>query len=156
MISVKLPPMQPNNTLTPHLQISPVFDAPVEQVWQAWTHPDQIKNWWGPNGFTTTIHKMDLVPGGEWLLTLHGPDGTDFPNRSVFKEVIPGKRIVFEHFAPNFMASIGFEGRGNQTVLTWSMRFESDKLFENILKHHNAEEGQRQNAERLRTFLSGK
>jgi len=52
-----------------------VFDAPRELVWEAWTNAKHVVNWWGPRGFTTTIEVMDVRPGGEWRLIMHGPDG---------------------------------------------------------------------------------
>jgi activator of HSP90 ATPase len=59
-----------------------IFDAPRELVFEAWTDPQRIGQWWGPRGFTTTVYGMDVRPGGEWRLTMHGPDGRDYKNRS--------------------------------------------------------------------------
>lgn len=75
--------------------ITRVFDAPRELVWNAWTDPKQIVRWWGPRGFITTIHEMDVRPGGVWKSTMHGPDGTDYPSQSVFVEVVKPERIVY-------------------------------------------------------------
>src|SRR3954471_663109 len=75
--------------------ISRLFDAPRELVWAAWTDPQQVVQWWGPKGFTTTIHEMDVRPGGVMRHTMHGPDGTDYANKSVFKEVVKPERIVY-------------------------------------------------------------
>src|SRR5271170_6970154 len=77
--------------------ISRVFDAPRELVWQAWTDPKQVVRWWGPNGFTTTIEVMDVRPGGVWKHVMLGPDGTNYPNESLFQEVVSPERIVFAH-----------------------------------------------------------
>ena len=55
------------------MRISRVFKAPVQLMWEAWTSPEHIVNWWGPDGFTGTVHQMDFKEGGEWSLTLHGP-----------------------------------------------------------------------------------
>ena len=68
--------------------ITRVFDAPREMAWDAWTDPKQVVRWWGPRGFTTTIHEMDVRPGGVWRQTMHGPDGTDYPGQMVFVEVV--------------------------------------------------------------------
>ena len=68
--------------------LSRVFDAPRNLVWEAWTDPRQVAQWWGPNGFTTTIEVMDVRPGGHWRHVMHGPDGTDYPNDIVFLEVV--------------------------------------------------------------------
>src|SRR3954469_24322675 len=95
---------QENNTADREISISRLFNAPIELVWEVWTKPEHIVQWWGPNGFTNTITKMEVAPGGEWDLIMHGPDGTDYKNKSVFKEVIKHKKIVYEHVsAPKFI-----------------------------------------------------
>ena len=91
------------------LTITRVLNAPIELVWKVWTDPDHIKNWWGPNGFTNTIFGMDIKPGGVWEFIMHGPDGKDYKNKSIFKEIIKHKRIVYEHVSgPKFQATINF------------------------------------------------
>lgn len=75
------------------LVISRMLNAPVELVWEAWTKPEHIAQWWGPNGFSNTITKMDMVKGGEWDLVMHGPDGTEYVNKSIFKEIVPRKKL---------------------------------------------------------------
>jgi uncharacterized protein YndB with AHSA1/START domain len=131
-----------------------LIDAPVETVWAAWTKPEQIVIWWGPNGFTNTIHQMDVQPEGEWKFNMHGPDGTDYRNESVFKEVIPQKRLVFEHITgPHFFATIEFELLGNQTFISWRMLFDSEEQFTKVIKVFKADEAQIQNIERLKAFL---
>ena len=147
-----------NNKSSTHdreLIISRKLNAPVALVWEAWTSPEHIANWWGPNGFTNTITKMDMVPGGEWDLVMHGPDGTDFKNKSIFKEIIPFKKIVYEHISgPRFVASIDFEEQGEQTLINWHMLFESAKIFNDVVKAHSADEGLKQNVEKLNVYLS--
>ena len=134
--------------------ISRTLNAPVELVWEAWTNPEHIANWWGPNGFTNTITKMDLTPGGEWLLVKHGPDGTDYKNKSIFKEIVPHKKIVFEHIAPNFIATIDFEEQGEKTHLNWHMLFETAEEFIRVVKTFKADEGLKQNIEKLSKYLA--
>ena len=136
------------------MRITRSFKAPIDLMWEVWTNPEHIVNWWGPNGFTNTIHKMDLQEGGEWKLTMHGPDGTDYPNRSVFKEIIPFKKIVFEHFNPHFITTVLFEDKGEETQIDWSMLFDTAEMRETIIKVHKADEGQKQNVERLEKYLS--
>lgn len=134
--------------------ISRTLNAPVELVWEAWTNPEHIANWWGPNGFTNTITKMDLIPGGEWLLVMHGPDGTDYKNKSIFKEIVPHKKIVFQHIAPNFIATIDFEEQGEKTHLNWHMLFETAEEFIRVVKTFKADEGLKQNIEKLSGYLT--
>src|SRR5580704_6751798 len=101
---------QESNTKDRELVLSRTLNAPAELVWEAWTKPEHIANWWGPNGFTNTINKMDIRPGGEWDLVMHGPDGTDYKNKSIFKEVVHHKKLVYQHVsAPKFTATIDFE-----------------------------------------------
>lgn len=130
------------------------FNVPVELMWKAWTDPDHIAVWWGPAGFTTTIHVMDVQQNGEWKLTLHGPDGTNYPNRSIYQEIDPFKKIVFEHFNPHFITTVLFTSEGQKTKLTWTMLFDSPEMREIIVKTHNADEGQEQNMERLANYLA--
>lgn len=145
-----------NSTADRELLIAKVLDAPVDLVWEAWSNPEHICNWWGPNGFTCTISKMDLKPGGEWHLVLHGPDGTDFKNRSTFTEVIPAVRIVYRHdSAPKFLATITFEDRGEQTFLKWHMLFDTKEEFIQTVKTFKADEGLKQNIVKLQDYLIG-
>ena len=136
------------------LLLSRILNAPISLVWEVWTDPEHIVNWWGPNGFTNTIHVMDLRPGGEWNLVMHGPDGTDYKNRSVFKEIIPLKRIVYEHVtSPKFIATIEFEEQGATTAITWHMLFETAEQFIQVVKTFKADEGLKQNLEKLEGYL---
>jgi uncharacterized protein YndB with AHSA1/START domain len=146
---------QTNSTKDRELLLSRTINAPVALVWEVWTTPEHIAKWWGPNGFTNTISKMDVEPGGEWHLVMHGPDGTDFVNKSVFKEVVLHQKIVFQHFAPNFTSTITFEDQGDKTGLTWHMVFETKELFMAVVKAHNATEGLKQNVVKLEAYLQG-
>jgi uncharacterized protein YndB with AHSA1/START domain len=74
-----------------------VFDAPRALVWKVWTDPEHVAKWWGPEGFTNSIHKMEVRPGGEWSLTMHGPDGTDWPNHIRYVEVREPEFLSYHH-----------------------------------------------------------
>ena len=140
-------------TGTSELRIKRTFQAPIELMWQVWTDPGHLVEWWGPDGFTSTIHTMDFREGGEWRLTMHSPDGTNFPNRSIFREIVPMKKIVFEHFNPHFITSVTFEAAGGETTIDWRMEFDSAEMRDIVVQAHKAEEGQRQNVERLGHYL---
>jgi len=145
-----------NNASDRELRISNILNAPVELVWKVWTNAEDITNWWGPNGFTNTIHKMDMQPGGEWLLTMHGPDGKNYPNKSIFKEIIPLQKIVFDHFNPNFITTIEFTSEKEKTLLSWHMIFETVELFDAVVKTFKADEGLQQNITKLKIYLANK
>lgn len=119
-----------------------------------WKNPEHIENWWGPNGFTNTIHKMDFREEGEWNLTMHGPDGKNYPNRSIFKEIISLRKIVFEHFNPHFITTVLFESNNSETLLDWTLLFDSEEMFDIIVKAHKADQGQKENIEKLEKYLS--
>ncbi len=69
--------------------------VPLARVFEAWTKPEQVAEWWHPDYFTTTVSELDARPGGAFNLTMHGPDGTDFPMEAVFREVDPPLHLVF-------------------------------------------------------------
>ena len=135
------------------LQNIKVFKAPIGLIWKVRTEPEHIENWWGPDGFTSTIHKMDLQDGGEWKLTLNGPDGTNYPNRSIFREIIPHKKIVFEHFNPHFITTVLFKPKDEDTQLDWSMLFDTFETGEIIVKAHKAREGLKQSILKLEKYI---
>jgi uncharacterized protein YndB with AHSA1/START domain len=135
--------------------ISRLLNAPIELVWEVWTNPDHIKNWWGPNGFTNTITKMDVTQNGHWNLVMHGPDGTDYDNESIFTEVEWHKKIVYHHISGHeFIATIQFEERGNQTYIHWQMLFESKEELIRIMNLFNISEGLQQNVDKLEAYLA--
>src|SRR6478609_7723122 len=107
-----------SNTADREIKVSRLLKAPIDLVWEVWTDAEHIKNWWGPTGFTNTISTMNVMPGGEWNLVMHGPDGTDYKNKSIFKEIVKHKKIVYEHMSsPKFLATIEFEAQGDKTFI---------------------------------------
>ena len=133
-----------------------LLDASIELVWEVWTKPEHIQHWWGPDGFTNTIEKMQAEPGGEWIFVMHGPDGKSYPNKTIFREVVRHKKIVHEHFDPNFIAIIEFERQGDKTLLNWYKLYETKELFEMVEQHHKTNEGFKQTVAKLENYLSQK
>ncbi|KAF0243001.1 MAG: activator of Hsp90 ATPase 1 family [Planctomycetota bacterium] len=103
------------------------FDAPRDRVFNAWTDPVLLAQWWGPKGFTNTFHEFDPKPGGHWRFVMHGPDGKDWENHSVFVEIAKPERIVFDHLSPHhgFRVTATLAERAGKTELTFRMVFES-------------------------------
>jgi len=97
---------------------------------------------------------MDVSIGGEWLLDIKGSDGKNFPNKSIYRELVPYKKIVFQHFNPHYLATILFEARGEETFMDWNMEFETQELYDTIVKVFKADEGLKQNVEKLENYLS--
>lgn len=73
------------------------LDAPPELVWKIWSDPEHLRHWFGPAGFTLTTLEFAFVPGGVWRFVMHAPDGTDNPNRVVYREITPLARLVYEN-----------------------------------------------------------
>jgi len=134
-----------------------LFNAPRSLVYQAWSDPEHLVKWWGPNGFTTTIQEMDLRPGGVWSLTMHGPDGTNYPNRSIFGEVVAGERITYSHSgarkggpAARFEAMVTFGDEADgKTRVTLRMVFPSAADRDAVIQAYGAAEGAKQTLNRL-------
>jgi uncharacterized protein YndB with AHSA1/START domain len=76
-------------------ETSRVFDAPRAKVWQAWTEPARLKQWWGPKGFKVHTCKLDLRPGGTFLYGMTAPDGSDMWGKFVYREVSAPEKLVF-------------------------------------------------------------
>ncbi|MGG9961214.1 SRPBCC domain-containing protein [Ferruginibacter sp. SUN106] len=142
------------------LIISRILNAPAALVWDAWTKPEHIIKWWGPTGFTTTDKGMTVKPGGDWRFMMHGPDGRDYPNRIVFIEVDPPKKLVYKHSGDNdtepvnFHVTVTFENLGNKTNLIMHSVFESAAELERLNKEYGAIEGGQQHIGRLDEFVT--
>ena len=130
------------------------LDAPIRLVWDVWTKPEHIKHWWGPDGFKSDIEKMDVRTGGVWIFDMVGPDGKRYPNKTVFREVVPYKKIMHEHFAPNFLAIIEFEKKKKKTLLRWYKLYETKELFEMVEQNYRSSEGFKQTVARLEKYLA--
>ncbi|MBI3220876.1 MAG: SRPBCC domain-containing protein [Bacteroidetes bacterium] len=112
------------------------LNAPVEVVYQAFANPLHLKEWWGPEGFTNTIHEFNLVPDGKWKLTMHGPEKGNYENSSVFKIIKPNQLITWtRHSQPLFDMEIGFESLTNSTSkISFRMIFKTVGECEKIRK----------------------
>ena len=146
---------------TNEIVVSRVLSAPRARVWQAMTDPQHVVKWWGPRGFSTTIKRMDFRVGGVWEHIMRGPDGANYPNKSVFKEIVPQERIVYSHGGGredgpgvSFTATWTFESVGpDQTRLTVRHVFPSAEMRDRIVREFGAIEGAKQTMARLAEHL---
>lgn len=106
---------------------SRLIDAPRERVFRAFAEPRHLARWWGPSGFSSTFEVFEFRPGGTWRFVMHGPDGTSYPNESVFREIVAPERVVFEHIseAHHFVMTITFAAKGSQTLVGWRQVFDT-------------------------------
>lgn len=145
---------------TVDLTFTRTVDAPRERVWKAWTDPEQVAEWWGPNGFTNTIHEMDVRPGGVWRFVMHGPDGADYHNAFPYDEVVEPERLVYTHLPNEENDFLGFqvtttldEQHGGRTDVTFRMSFDSVAERES-LENSGGVEAADQTLDRLSRFLA--
>jgi len=112
------------------------FDAPRALVWQAWTDPEHIRQWWGPAGFDCPRCESELRAGGGFRLDLRAPDGNVYPCIGTFSEIVEHERIVYEGEAaeghpcgagipPRATVTVSFADHGGKTRLTLHTRFAS-------------------------------
>ena len=148
------------NTADREIFASRLFDAPRERLFELWTDPAHIGKWWGPRGFTTTTHAMDVRPGGEWRFTMHGPDGQDYKNRIAYLEVVPPERLAYKHAGEEgdepvkFHVTVTFAAEGAKTRLTTRMVFDTPEERTMVAEKYGAVEGLRQTLDRLEELVA--
>ncbi|MDB6168822.1 MAG: polyketide cyclase [Verrucomicrobia bacterium] len=84
----------PSPSSNRELILTRIIDAPRSRVYQAWTQPELLKQWFAPLPYTTPKVEVDVRPGGSSLVVMRGPDGNEFPNRGVYLEVVENERLV--------------------------------------------------------------
>ena len=116
-----------NRTLT----IKKVFDAPIDLVWEAWTNPDHIANWWAPHGMKVEVVEHSFKIGGIWKYTMPMPDGNLFISEGKYLEIEPERKIVttanFRPMTENVEMHVLFEADGDKTNFTFSVVHETEE-----------------------------
>ena len=108
------------------LQTSRNIPASAAEVFAAFADPARLARWWGPEGFTNTFDVCEFKPGGRWIYTMHGPDGKDYPNECVFREILPAANVVIDHvILPLYTLTITLAEFGGTTTLTWQQEFDN-------------------------------
>ncbi|MFJ7216983.1 SRPBCC domain-containing protein [Amycolatopsis sp. NPDC098790] len=139
----------------PDLTITRVFDAPRELVYAAWTEPDHVASWFGPEGFTCSAVTVDPRPGGRWRACIHSPEGEDHWMHGVYREVDVPERLVFtfawEAQELETLVTIGFADLGGKTEMTFTQTG-----FPTAAERDGHEEGWNSSFEDLTGFIRGK
>jgi uncharacterized protein YndB with AHSA1/START domain len=140
--------LQPMNVVSERL-----FAHQPEVLFAAFADPDRLKLWWGPEGFTNTIHDFEFRHGGNWHFTMRAPDGSTYENTCTFGDIITGKRIEFIHHLPMhvFTMTMTFEPEKAGTKLRWHMEFVPNET--NAAVRPYVEAGNEQNFDRLESHL---
>jgi uncharacterized protein YndB with AHSA1/START domain len=144
---------QEGNTLV-HTRL---LDAPRNLVWEVWTSPEHLKEWWGPNDFSLTTKAMIVETGKTWDFIMHGM-GRDWVNKIEYVEVRKPSLLTYKHTGAenedyNFFVSVFFEEVEGKTLLTMKSVFKSEAIIEELNKKVNAIEGGKQTLNRLKNYL---
>jgi uncharacterized protein YndB with AHSA1/START domain len=99
----------------------------AEQVFNAWSDPEHLKNWWGPNGFTNTFQDFEFRPGGKWKFVMHGPEQGHYNNECEFIRIEKPFLIHWKrHSKPLFQVLVTFEEiSSGKTKVVFRMIFDS-------------------------------
>jgi len=127
---------------------SRVIAASPANVFAALSDPRRVARWWGPSGFTSTIHEFDFRAGGRWLLTMHGPDGKDYPNESRFTRIAADRVWEIEHLSGHhFFLTIELDSVADGTTVRWTQTFDTKEHYDGIAAF--VAQANEQNLERL-------
>jgi uncharacterized protein YndB with AHSA1/START domain len=122
--------------------------ASPAEVFGAFAEPSRLATWWGPGGFRNTFDICEFKPGGVWKFTMHGPDGTDYANESVFEQIEAARKVVVNHVCePRFRLTVEFALCAAGTLVTWVQVFEDPAFAEAV--RHIIEPSNEQNLNRL-------
>jgi uncharacterized protein YndB with AHSA1/START domain len=145
--------MSEANNPSAALSTERLFPASPRAIFAAFEQPEQLARWWGPSGFTNTFERFEFKPGGRWVFVMHGPNGADYPNESVFREIQPDTRIVIEHVVePLFTLTVTLTPEDGRTHLTWVQEFETPEIAERL--RPICDPANEQNLDRLQALLA--
>ena len=145
--------MSPTNNPSAAVSTERVFSANPREVFAAFAQPDQLAQWWGPRDFTNTFERFEFKPGGRWVFVMHGPNGANYPNESIFREIQPDTKIVIEHVVkPWYRLTVILNACGDDTHMDWVQEFESPEVAAKMRRLSDA--ANEQNLDRLKALLA--
>ncbi len=153
-----------------------LIKASRERVWDAWTDPAQLGQWWGPKGFSVTTALFEFRVNGHWVFTMRGPDPDpqsknpggprDFPSHIVWTRIARTSdaapwHLEYHHLQADsidttlFKSVVAFEDHNGHTLLTWKADFASNALRDQLIRDYGAARGGRETAARLAHHTEG-
>lgn len=114
------------DTVERELVVTRLIDAPRALVFKAWTRPEHIARWWGPQGFTTVGCEMDIRVGGRFRCGMRSPEGTDYWKVGIYRELVEPERVVFTFCwedangnpSHELLTTVTLAEQGTKTLLT--------------------------------------
>lgn len=139
--------------------LSRIVRAPRNIVFQAWTSPEKLAEWWGPKGFTITIESFNMTTAGEWKFVMHSPDGINYSNRVVFIEVLEPERISFSQSSDTdndpdqFNTTVTFDEQDDCTCIDMRLIFKTTEARDHVIRSYDGIEAAQQSLDRLEELL---
>jgi uncharacterized protein YndB with AHSA1/START domain len=101
-----------------------VLEHAPAAVYAAFADAERLARWWGPRGFTNRFDTFEFRPGGRWEFVMHGPDGGQYANVSVFQRLVDAESVVIEHVSPpRFTLTVTLAPHADGTLLSWAQAF---------------------------------
>ncbi|MEJ0054428.1 MAG: SRPBCC domain-containing protein [Bacteroidota bacterium] len=135
-----------------------LLNAPRELVWEAWTDPEHLKEWWGPDGFTITNKSMKLEKGSEWKFVMSG-HGYNFDERIEYLEIVKPSLLKYRHHddtneEASFTVFVNFEDVQGKTLLTMRSVFQSAEVLAELNRQVNAIAGGTQTLDKMEKYVN--
>lgn len=150
--------MEKSSTGSREIIITRLLKAPRELVFEVWTKPEHIAQWWGPDGFTTTVHSMDVSVGGTLKMTYKGVDNSFF-NVLRYTEIVRPERLCYTHGngeandPGEFEVTVTFEEEGSNTRLTMRSLFKTAEFRNFVIEKYGAIERGNETITHLEKYL---
>lgn len=104
-----------------------------KEIFKAFEDPALLAKWWGPAGFTNTFNTFEFKPKGKWSFVMHGPDGKNHPNESIFQEIEEPNKVVIRHNCnPYFTLTVTIEDVEGGAAINWFQDFDNEEVVRNI------------------------
>lgn len=147
-----------SDTADREIAVSRRIDAPRNVVFEAYTTAAHLARWWGPHGFSITTHEFEFRPGGSWVFTMHGPDGTDYPNHIEWLEIETPARLVLRHGSSSedpeaFISTITLEDTEQGTEVVLHSLFPTREQRDTAVEQFGAVEGAQQTLAELAEYV---
>ena len=135
--------------------------APRALVFEVWTDPKHLAQWWGPDGFSLTSQSFEMRPGGTWRFVMHGPDGTDYDNLVTFEVVEKPARLIYRHGGEDepeqFRTTVTFEALDERrTRVTLHAVFPSAAERDRVVRDFGAAKGAEQTLARMDAYVASR
>jgi uncharacterized protein YndB with AHSA1/START domain len=155
-------PNQDTTTLTmpsdTEIVITRTFNAPQRLVFEAWTKPEHVRQWYGLKSLTMTVCEIDLRVGGKWRYVVRSPDGSEHGFSGEYKEITPPERLVYSEGyegipGHDYLVITTFDEQDGKTTLTSTMLYQTKEDRDGHVAS-GMEPGMRETLERLEQHLA--